>query len=151
MNSNELLLTAGGPVFNMADQTDSNSCSRAFFMTFQRASPRFPSCWSVGISAVSGRRIGRRSHPGCFSSLMPRILPLLLLLSTRGPPDISSLVPVGPKYTMKWSAPLQHVQVVEVGQEQGQSKDTLFQQSGAKRPGSACASGKSPPPHRYLD
>lgn len=67
---------------------------------------------------------------------------LLLLISTRGPPDISSLVPVGPKYTMKWSAPLQQVQVVEVGQEGSQGKDTLFQQSGAKRPGSVCASGK---------
>uniref|UniRef100_A0A7N8XSQ1 Rho guanine nucleotide exchange factor (GEF) 10-like a n=1 Tax=Mastacembelus armatus TaxID=205130 RepID=A0A7N8XSQ1_9TELE len=55
-------------------------------------------------------------------------------INVKGPPDISSLVPVGPKYTMKWSAPLQQVQVVEVGQEACQSKDTLFQQSGAKRP-----------------
>lgn len=61
----------------------------------------------------------------------------------RGPPDISSLVPVGPKYTMKWSAALQQVQVVEVGQEGSQNKDALFQQSGAKRPSTACASGKS--------
>lgn len=43
---------------------------------------------------------------------------------------------------MKWSAPLQQVQVVEVGQEGSQGKDTLFQQSGAKWPGSVCASGK---------
>lgn len=64
-------------------------------------------------------------------------------VSVRGPPDISSLVPVGPKYTMKWSAPLQHVQVVEVGQEGSQNKDTLFQQSGNKRPSSICTSGKT--------
>lgn len=62
---------------------------------------------------------------------------------TRGPPDISSLVPIGPKYTMKWSAPLQQVQVVEVGQEGAQpGKDALYQQGGAKRPGGVCASGK---------
>ncbi|XP_078139925.1 rho guanine nucleotide exchange factor 10-like protein [Centroberyx gerrardi] len=63
-------------------------------------------------------------------------------INVKGPPDISSLVPIGPKYTMKWSAPLQQVQVVEVGQEGAQSKDTLFQQSGAKRPGGASASGQ---------
>lgn len=64
-------------------------------------------------------------------------------ISTRGPPDISSLVPVGPKYTMKWSAPLQQVQVVEVGQEGSQSKETFFQQSGTKRPSGVCTSGKN--------
>ncbi|XP_077948928.1 rho guanine nucleotide exchange factor 10-like protein isoform X3 [Gasterosteus aculeatus] len=56
-------------------------------------------------------------------------------INVKGPPDVSSLVPVGPKYTMKWSAPLQQVQVVEVGQEVSQSQDALFQQSGAKRAG----------------
>ncbi|XP_031727608.1 rho guanine nucleotide exchange factor 10-like protein isoform X1 [Anarrhichthys ocellatus] len=71
-------------------------------------------------------------------------------INVKGPPDISSLVPVGPKYTMKWSAPLQQVQVVEVGQEGPQSKDTLFQQSGAKR---ACTSGKAflGPPRLYQE
>uniref|UniRef100_A0A8C1BIM1 Rho guanine nucleotide exchange factor (GEF) 10-like b n=1 Tax=Cyprinus carpio carpio TaxID=630221 RepID=A0A8C1BIM1_CYPCA len=39
------------------------------------------------------------------------------VLSYVGPPDISSLVPIGPKYAVKWSAPLLQVQVVEVGQE----------------------------------
>uniref|UniRef100_A0A668ABA3 Rho guanine nucleotide exchange factor 10 like n=1 Tax=Myripristis murdjan TaxID=586833 RepID=A0A668ABA3_9TELE len=74
-------------------------------------------------------------------------------INVKGPPDISSLVPVGPKYTMKWSAPLQQVQVVEVGQEGSQNKDTLFQQSGAKRPGPACASGKAilGPPRLYQE
>lgn len=56
--------------------------------------------------------------------------------ATRGPPDISSLVPVGPKYTMKWSAPLLQVQVVEV------SKDGLFPQGGVKRSGSSSTPGK---------
>uniref|UniRef100_A0A669AVE7 Rho guanine nucleotide exchange factor 10 like n=1 Tax=Oreochromis niloticus TaxID=8128 RepID=A0A669AVE7_ORENI len=63
-------------------------------------------------------------------------------INVKGPPDISSLVPVGPKYTIKWSAPLQQVQVVEVGQEGSQSKDTLFQQSGAKRPSGTFTAGQ---------
>lgn len=46
-------------------------------------------------------------------------------LSTRGPPDINSLVPVGPKYTLKWSAPLLHTQVMEVGQDSQQSVDRV--------------------------
>lgn len=61
----------------------------------------------------------------------------------RGPPDISSLVPIGPKYTMKWSAPIQQVQVVEVGQEGSQNKETLFPQSGTKWPGGICLSGRT--------
>ncbi|XP_024125969.1 rho guanine nucleotide exchange factor 10-like protein isoform X2 [Oryzias melastigma] len=74
-------------------------------------------------------------------------------INVKGPPDISSLVPVGPKYTMKWSAALQQVQVVEVGQEGSQNKDALFQQSGAKRPSTACASGKTllGPPRLYQE
>ncbi|KAM6927256.1 rho guanine nucleotide exchange factor 10-like protein [Xenentodon cancila] len=74
-------------------------------------------------------------------------------INVKGPPDISSLVPVGPKYTMKWSAPLQQVQVVEVGQEGAQNKDTLFQQSGTKRPSSICTSGKAllGPPRLYQE
>uniref|UniRef100_A0A4W6EFM6 Rho guanine nucleotide exchange factor 10 like n=1 Tax=Lates calcarifer TaxID=8187 RepID=A0A4W6EFM6_LATCA len=68
-------------------------------------------------------------------------------INVKGPPDISSLVPVGPKYTMKWSAPLQQVQVVEVGQEGSQSKDTFFQQSGAKRPSKAILG----PPRLYQE
>uniref|UniRef100_A0A8C2JPE6 Rho guanine nucleotide exchange factor (GEF) 10-like a n=1 Tax=Cyprinus carpio TaxID=7962 RepID=A0A8C2JPE6_CYPCA len=55
-------------------------------------------------------------------------------INVKGPPDISSLVPVGPKYTLKWSAPLQQVHVVEVGQEGAQTKDTLYQLGGVKRP-----------------
>ncbi|KAM3621676.1 uncharacterized protein V6R79_014380 [Siganus canaliculatus] len=74
-------------------------------------------------------------------------------INVKGPPDISSLVPVGPKYTMKWSAPLLQVQVVEVGQEAGQSKDTFFQQGGSKRTSSVCTSGKAilGPPRLYQE
>ncbi|KAJ8387207.1 hypothetical protein AAFF_G00159260 [Aldrovandia affinis] len=54
-------------------------------------------------------------------------------INVKGPPDIGSLVPVGPKYAMKWSAPLLQVQVVEVGRECTQSKETLFQHCGSKR------------------
>ncbi|XP_061893809.1 rho guanine nucleotide exchange factor 10-like protein [Entelurus aequoreus] len=75
-------------------------------------------------------------------------------INVKGSPDISSLVPVGPKYTMKWSAPLQQVQVVEVGQEACQSKDVVFQpSSGARRPSVAQASGKSilGPPRLYQE
>ncbi|KAL6465081.1 hypothetical protein MHYP_G00273980 [Metynnis hypsauchen] len=62
-------------------------------------------------------------------------------INVKGPPDISSLVPVGPKYTMKWSAPLMQVQVVEVGQEVAQSKDVPFQSGGVKRAGNSSAQG----------
>uniref|UniRef100_A0A8C3AIW6 Rho guanine nucleotide exchange factor 10 like n=1 Tax=Cyclopterus lumpus TaxID=8103 RepID=A0A8C3AIW6_CYCLU len=47
-------------------------------------------------------------------------------LSTRGPPDISSLVPVGPQYTVKWCAPLLQTQVVEVGQDSQQRRDSVI-------------------------
>ncbi|XP_077429048.1 rho guanine nucleotide exchange factor 10-like protein isoform X2 [Vanacampus margaritifer] len=76
-------------------------------------------------------------------------------INVKGSPDISSLVPVGPKYTMKWSAPLQQVQVVEVGQGQEgcQGKDTVFQQNASKRQNGAQASGKSilGPPRLYQE
>ncbi|XP_041744356.2 rho guanine nucleotide exchange factor 10-like protein isoform X1 [Coregonus clupeaformis] len=74
-------------------------------------------------------------------------------INVKGLPDISSLVPVGPKYTMKWSAPLLQVQVVEVGQEASQAKETLFQHGGAKHPGSACPPGKVilGPPRLYQE
>ncbi|KAL2104173.1 hypothetical protein ACEWY4_001041 [Coilia grayii] len=55
-------------------------------------------------------------------------------INLKGPPDISSLVPVGPKYAVKWSAPLLQVQAVEVGQEGSPSKENLFQPSNTKRP-----------------
>lgn len=69
------------------------------------------------------------SAPGVFE------WDFFLFTATRGPPDISNLVPVGPKYTMKWSAPLLQVQVVEVG------KDALVQQGGVKRSGSSSTPG----------
>ncbi|XP_016420167.1 rho guanine nucleotide exchange factor 10-like protein, partial [Sinocyclocheilus rhinocerous] len=74
-------------------------------------------------------------------------------INVKGPPDISSLVPVGPKYTLKWSAPLQQVQVVEVGQEGTQTKDTLYQLGGVKRPGGSSGSGSIilGPPRLYQE
>ncbi|XP_027142070.1 rho guanine nucleotide exchange factor 10-like protein [Larimichthys crocea] len=47
-------------------------------------------------------------------------------VNLKGPPDISSLVPVGPKYTVKWCAPLLQTQVVEVGQDILQSRDSVI-------------------------
>ncbi|XP_030625200.1 rho guanine nucleotide exchange factor 10-like protein [Chanos chanos] len=63
-------------------------------------------------------------------------------INVKGPPDIGSLVPIGPKYAMKWSAPLMQVQVVEVGQENSQSKENIYQPSGTKRLSSANSQGK---------
>uniref|UniRef100_A0A671NRL6 Rho guanine nucleotide exchange factor 10-like protein n=1 Tax=Sinocyclocheilus anshuiensis TaxID=1608454 RepID=A0A671NRL6_9TELE len=75
------------------------------------------------------------------------------VLSYVGPPDISSLVPIGPKYAVKWSAPLLQVQVVEVGQETPQCKDSIYQQSGSKRLSSTNSQGKLflGPPRLYQD
>ncbi|XP_037629561.1 rho guanine nucleotide exchange factor 10-like protein isoform X2 [Sebastes umbrosus] len=47
-------------------------------------------------------------------------------VNLKGPPDISSLVPIGPKYTVKWCAPLLQTQVVEVGQDSLQSRDSII-------------------------
>ncbi|CAK6974425.1 LOW QUALITY PROTEIN: rho guanine nucleotide exchange factor 10-like protein [Scomber scombrus] len=46
-------------------------------------------------------------------------------VNLKGPPDISSLVPVGPKYSVKWCAPLLQTEVMEVGQDSLQSKDSV--------------------------
>lgn len=66
---------------------------------------------------------------------------IMMLSSLRGLPDISSLVPAGPKYMVKWTAPLQQVQVVEVGQENSQNNDSVYQPSGNKRLISASSQG----------
>ncbi|XP_004377256.1 rho guanine nucleotide exchange factor 10-like protein isoform X2 [Trichechus manatus latirostris] len=53
----------------------------------------------------------------------------------RGQLEISSLVPLGPKYVVKWNTALPQVQVVEVGQE-GSTYDkdnVLIQHAGAKK------------------
>ncbi|XP_041654440.1 rho guanine nucleotide exchange factor 10-like protein isoform X1 [Cheilinus undulatus] len=47
-------------------------------------------------------------------------------VNLKGPPDISSLVPVGPKYTVKWCAPLLQTQVVEVGQDSLQNREGVI-------------------------
>ncbi|XP_015983767.1 rho guanine nucleotide exchange factor 10-like protein isoform X6 [Rousettus aegyptiacus] len=58
----------------------------------------------------------------------------------RGQLEISSLVPLGPKYVVKWNTALPQVQVVEVGQEGGSyDKDNvLIQHAGAKKASAAC-------------
>lgn len=63
-------------------------------------------------------------------------------LPGRGQLEISSLVPLGPKYVVKWNTALPQVQVVEVGQEGGSyDKDNvLIQHAGAKK---ASASGQA--------
>nr|XP_014344005.1 PREDICTED: rho guanine nucleotide exchange factor 10-like protein [Latimeria chalumnae] len=56
-------------------------------------------------------------------------------INVKGQADINSLVPLGPKYAVKWSVPLQQVQVVEVGQEGSNlEKDAYVQQHGGKKP-----------------
>ncbi|XP_039698016.1 rho guanine nucleotide exchange factor 10-like protein isoform X6 [Pteropus medius] len=57
----------------------------------------------------------------------------------RGQLEISSLVPLGPKYVVKWNTALPQVQVVEVGQEGGSyDKDNvLIQHAGAKKASAA--------------
>ncbi|XP_074832034.1 rho guanine nucleotide exchange factor 10-like protein isoform X3 [Carettochelys insculpta] len=56
-------------------------------------------------------------------------------VSTRGQLEISSLVPLGPKYVVKWNTALPQVQVVEVGQENSTyDKDSVvIQNAGAKK------------------
>ncbi|TKC40753.1 hypothetical protein EI555_001706, partial [Monodon monoceros] len=57
----------------------------------------------------------------------------------RGQLEISSLVPLGPKYVVKWNTALPQVQVMEVGQE-GSSYDkdnVLIQHAGAKKASAA--------------
>ncbi|KAM7097780.1 rho guanine nucleotide exchange factor 10-like protein isoform 1-T6 [Molossus nigricans] len=57
----------------------------------------------------------------------------------RGQLEISSLVPLGPKYVVKWNTALPQVQVVEVGQEGGSyDKDhVLIQHAGSKKASAA--------------
>ncbi|XP_047404012.1 rho guanine nucleotide exchange factor 10-like protein isoform X1 [Sciurus carolinensis] len=62
--------------------------------------------------------------------------------SNRGQLEISSLVPLGPKYVVKWNTALPQVQVVEVGQDGGacDKDNVLIQHAGAKK---ASASGQA--------
>ncbi|XP_029011115.1 rho guanine nucleotide exchange factor 10-like protein isoform X2 [Betta splendens] len=72
-------------------------------------------------------------------------------INLKGPPDINSLVPVGPKYTVKWTTPLLQTQVVEVGQDSVQTIDRL---SSTRRHSSISSStGKMflGPPRLYQD
>ncbi|XP_019367479.1 PREDICTED: rho guanine nucleotide exchange factor 10-like protein isoform X7 [Gavialis gangeticus] len=56
-------------------------------------------------------------------------------VNTRGQLEISSLVPLGPKYVVKWNTALPQVQVVEVGQENStyDKDNVVIQNAGAKK------------------
>uniref|UniRef100_A0A8C0ZTQ7 DH domain-containing protein n=1 Tax=Castor canadensis TaxID=51338 RepID=A0A8C0ZTQ7_CASCN len=56
-------------------------------------------------------------------------------INFKGQLEISSLVPLGPKYVVKWNTALPQVQVVEVGQDGGayDKDNVLIQHAGAKR------------------
>nr|XP_051686630.1 rho guanine nucleotide exchange factor 10-like protein isoform X1 [Oryctolagus cuniculus] len=56
-------------------------------------------------------------------------------INFKGQLEISSLVPLGPKYVVKWNTALPQVQVVEVGQEGGayDKDNVLIQHAGAKK------------------
>lgn len=83
---------------------------------------------------------------GCGALLAPGTLWRLSrarpLCPHRGQLEISSLVPLGPKYVVKWNTALPQVQVVEVGQDGGayDKDNVLIQHSGAKK---ASASGQA--------
>ncbi|TRY87054.1 hypothetical protein DNTS_009148 [Danionella cerebrum] len=74
-------------------------------------------------------------------------------VNAKGPPDLSSLVPIGPKYAVKWSTLLPQVQVVEVGQETTQHKDSVPQQNINRRLSSTSSQGKLflGPPRLYQE
>ncbi|XP_035514815.1 rho guanine nucleotide exchange factor 10-like protein [Morone saxatilis] len=69
-------------------------------------------------------------------------------VNLKGPPDISSLVPVGPKYMVKWCAPLLQTQVVEVGQDSLQSRDSVLT---ARRQSSASSTTGTSITHTHTD
>ncbi|NXL52916.1 ARGAL protein, partial [Podilymbus podiceps] len=56
-------------------------------------------------------------------------------INFKGQLEISSLVPLGPKYVVKWSTALPQVQVVEVGQESGayDKDNVVIHNAGAKK------------------
>lgn len=66
-------------------------------------------------------------------------------LSRRGQLEISSLVPLGPKYIVKWNAALPQVQVLEVGQESSaKEKDGVaIPNVGSRKPVPPSQSGHS--------
>lgn len=63
-------------------------------------------------------------------------------INFKGQLEISSLVPLGPKYVVKWNTALPQVQVVEVGQDGGayDKDNVLIQHAGAKK---ASATGQA--------
>ncbi|XP_074790126.1 rho guanine nucleotide exchange factor 10-like protein isoform X4 [Natator depressus] len=63
-------------------------------------------------------------------------------INFKGQLEISSLVPLGPKYVVKWNTALPQVQVVEVGQENStyDKDNVVIQNAGAKKHASASQS-----------
>lgn len=61
------------------------------------------------MGMVAGRFV-----PFCLFFFPKRVY---LFWSYRGQLEVSSLVPLGPKYIVKWNSALPQIQVVEVGQE----------------------------------
>ncbi|KAG8142216.1 hypothetical protein E2320_006164, partial [Naja naja] len=78
-------------------------------------------------------------------------------VNTGGQLEISSLVPLGPKYIVKWNAALPHVQVLEVGQESSvKEKDGIaIPNVGSRKPASPSQSGHNKvylgPPRLFQD
>ncbi|XP_039611366.1 rho guanine nucleotide exchange factor 10-like protein [Polypterus senegalus] len=73
-------------------------------------------------------------------------------INMKGPTELSNLVPVGPRYTTKWSAPLLQVQVAEVGQEGSPtSKESGLQASSSKKSSSVTGRGFLGPPRLYQE
>ncbi|XP_045912462.1 rho guanine nucleotide exchange factor 10-like protein isoform X1 [Micropterus dolomieu] len=72
-------------------------------------------------------------------------------VNLKGPPDISSLVPVGPKYSVKWCCPLLQTQVVEVGQDSLQGQDSVI--AGRRHSSTSSPTGKVflGPPRLYQE
>lgn len=95
------------------------------------------------VPHVSGGAVhGVELQVGCLacvwlrSKSAPTDLPLSCQSSLgRGQLEISSLVPLGPKYVVKWSTALPQVQVVEVGQESGayDKDNVVIHNAGAKK------------------
>ncbi|KAM6402721.1 rho guanine nucleotide exchange factor 10-like protein isoform 7-T7 [Rhynochetos jubatus] len=69
-------------------------------------------------------------------------------INFKGQLEISSLVPLGPKYVVKWSTALPQVQVVEVGQESGayDKDNVVIHNAGAKKHAPAGQSSHSEHP-----
>lgn len=89
---------------------------------------------------------GLQGKPRCLLIYLPVFFASSL---GRGQLEISSLVPLGPKYVLKWSTALPQVQVVEVGQESGayDKDNVVIHNAGAKKhvPAGQASHSEHPP------